>query len=328
MSYILDALKNAEQKFQRKSAEERMQLIQVLYRNNRRGPVDDITLDELVRSRKITHFYRPSEERWVDIFVDPVRGRGDARDTEGLKRRYTDKEADNGQSAREEKSGGFLRTVLTHLKKYPPHTAVTAEERLERGLSAIRKTDDQVGAARVFALSIRVNPQYQQAYLHRGLVYETLGNLQQAIEDYGMAIALDPKNGKARSARGLVPGRSGVTVEAMAGLRRVADLQRAHARTVLASPTELREALDAFTELRRAGNVSDAGTEAFSEVAGNLQRLTEKYEKRMPELEAQLGALRRKHAILLEAARLLEEEGLAHSKTLDANLSDANLQKK
>ena len=40
----------------------------------------------------------------------------------------------------------------------------------------------------------------------------------------------------------------------------------------------------------------------------DLQRLIEKYEKRMAELEAQIEALRGKHDILVEAARLLEEE--------------------
>ena len=40
----------------------------------------------------------------------------------------------------------------------------------------------------------------------------------------------------------------------------------------------------------------------------HLQRLVEKYEKTMTELEAQIGALRHKHDILLEASRLLEEE--------------------
>jgi hypothetical protein len=43
----------------------------------------------------------------------------------------------------------------------------------------------------------------------------------------------------------------------------------------------------------------------------DLQRLIEKYEKRMAELEAQIGALRNKHDILVEAARLLEEEAQA-----------------
>jgi uncharacterized protein YjbI with pentapeptide repeats len=40
----------------------------------------------------------------------------------------------------------------------------------------------------------------------------------------------------------------------------------------------------------------------------DLQRLIEKYEKRMVELDAQIAALRHKHDILLEASRLLEEE--------------------
>ena len=40
----------------------------------------------------------------------------------------------------------------------------------------------------------------------------------------------------------------------------------------------------------------------------DLQQLIEKYGRTMAELEAQLGVLRHKHDILLEAARLLEEE--------------------
>ncbi len=43
----------------------------------------------------------------------------------------------------------------------------------------------------------------------------------------------------------------------------------------------------------------------------DLQRVIEKYEKRMTELEAQMGVLRHKHDILLEASRLLEEEAQA-----------------
>ena len=48
----------------------------------------------------------------------------------------------------------------------------------------------------------------------------------------------------------------------------------------------------------------------------DLQRLIEKYEKRIAELEAQIGALIRKRDILVEAARLLEEEGLTLHKTV------------
>ena len=33
-------------------------------------------LENLITLDKITHFYRPSEERWVNIRLDPVRGSG------------------------------------------------------------------------------------------------------------------------------------------------------------------------------------------------------------------------------------------------------------
>ena len=284
-----------------------MQLIQVLYRNHRGGPIDDITLDELIRSRKITHFYRASEERWVDIFADPVRGRDHAPAAEGLKRRYADREEDNQQKAREEKAGGLLRGALMRLTKYPPRKALSAEGWFERGLSTLRNTDDRVEAARAFALSIRLNGQRQEAYLHRGLVYEALGNFQQAIEDYGATIALDP-SGKAQ---GLVLGRPGVTAEAIAGLKRAADQQRAFARTLLESPAELRDALEAATEQPSdEEKVGDAETGRSREVSANLQRLIEKNAKEIAQLEAQLQDVKHKHDILVKTVRLLEEEVL------------------
>ncbi len=304
-----------------------MQLIQVLYRNGRGGPVDDITLDQLIQSRKITHFYRPSEDRWVDIFVDPVRGRDHAHSAEGLKRRYTDREEDNEKGAREEKSSRPFRGVFTRLAKRPCRKPLSAKEYLERGLSALRTIDD-TEAARAFALSIRLNPWYQEAYLHRGLVYEAMGNFQQALEDYGMAIALDPKNGKAHHPRGPVLGRSEVTVRAIAGLRRAADLQRVSSHTLLTSPAELREALNAFRERHRdAGKVGDAATEGPPEVAGNLRQLTEKYAKEITQLEAQLQEVKRKHDILVEAARLLEEEVLTPHGSVCEELSDTHQEK-
>jgi len=126
------------------------------------GPVDDITLDELIRSQKISHFYRPSEGRWVDILVDPVRGSGHTRGAERLTRRYADREEDSEQRAREKKSGGLFRGVLMRLKKYPLRKTPSAKEWLERGFLAFAVTGDYVGAARALALSIRLNPQYKR----------------------------------------------------------------------------------------------------------------------------------------------------------------------
>ena len=293
-----------------------MQLIQVLYRNDRGGPVDDITLEELIRSQKIKSFYRPSEERWVDIFVDSVRRRGHTYGAKGLKRRYADREEDSRQRAREEKSGGLFRKVFVRLKKHPPRKTLNAEEWLERGFFGLRATGDYAGAARAFALSIRLNSHCQEAYLHRGLVYEALGNLQQAIEDYGMAIALDPKEGKAHNPRGLVLGRPDVTVKAIAGLRRAADLQRASSHLLLASPAELRETLKAFTAGRHEQKAGVGGDEGFPGIAGNLQRLIEKYRKEITQLETQLQGVRHKRDILVEASRLLEEDALTPHRTL------------
>ncbi len=305
-----------------------MQLIQVLYRHDRGGPVDDITLDELIRSQKISHFYRPSEDKWVDILVDQLRGRGPAHSVEGLKRRYDDRDEYDEQRTREKTSCGLFRGMLMPLKKHSPRKAPTAEGWLERGFSALRVNEEYVGAARAFALSIRLDPKYQEAYLHRGLVYEALGNLQQAIEDYGMAVALDPENRKVHNRPGLVLGRPHVTVKAIAGLKRAADLQRSSPRTLLSSRAELREASEAPRERRREEKTTDAEIEGFVEVARDLQWLIDKYRKEITQLEADLGELKHKRNVLLEAARLVEEETYTPHRTLYENLySHANKEK-
>jgi tetratricopeptide (TPR) repeat protein len=305
--------------------EARMQLIQVLYRKDRRGSVDDVTLDELIRSQKISHFYRPAEKRWVDIFVDPVRGSGQTRGAGGLKRRDTDWEEHSQPKAREQKSGGRLRGVFMRFKKHPPRTIQRAEEWFERGFFTLRATDDYGEAARAFALSIRLNPQYQKAYLHRGRAYEALGNLQQAIEDYSRAIVLDPKDGKAHYLRGLAFGHLGMAAEAIADLRRAANLQYGPACKVLASRTELQEALP--TERRCQGQASDAGVEGFPEVPEDLQRPTERYGKEITQFDAQGEGVKHEHDILLEASRLLEEEVVTPHRTLYENLLSASEEK-
>ena len=137
-----------------------------------------------------------------------------------------------------------------------------------------------------------------------------------------MAIALDPKDGKTNNAHGLVLGRPEVTVKAIAGLRRATELQRAPIHTLLASPRELRETLEPFTELRRDGKGSDTGTEGFLEVAGDLQRLIEKYRKEITQLEAEVEEVKHKHDILMEASRLLEEEAPIPHQTLYEKLMD------
>jgi uncharacterized protein YjbI with pentapeptide repeats len=60
--------------------------------------------------------------------------------------------------------------------------------------------------------------------------------------------------------------------------------------------TRIRKTADVITYLSGGNSMTD------------LQRLIEKYEKKMEGLEAQVAALRHNHDILLEASRLLEDE--------------------
>jgi hypothetical protein len=69
--------------------------------------------------------------------------------------------------------------------------------------------------------------------------------------------------------------------------------------------------LDALkkAEEQRRKNTSEQRLLESSTIT-NLDWLIEKYEKRMTELETEIGLLRRNRNVLLEASRLLEEEGL------------------
>ena len=67
-----------------------MPLIRVVYKA-KEYDFDYVTsdlLDTLITQDKITHFYRPSEGRWISIRLDPVRGSGG--EYPGPERRRTD----------------------------------------------------------------------------------------------------------------------------------------------------------------------------------------------------------------------------------------------
>jgi hypothetical protein len=55
-----------------------MPLIRVVYRSENHD-FDYVTcgwLDTLIMQDEITHFFRPSEKKWVNVRLDPVRGSG------------------------------------------------------------------------------------------------------------------------------------------------------------------------------------------------------------------------------------------------------------
>ncbi len=50
-----------------------MRHVEVKYQNDTHAFVDDYLLEELIRSKQIKQFFRPSEKRWITIGIDPVR---------------------------------------------------------------------------------------------------------------------------------------------------------------------------------------------------------------------------------------------------------------
>jgi hypothetical protein len=196
--------------------------VHVRYQNTRAGQVDDITLEELIGSKRITHFFRPSEDRWVDISIEPVRDRARTNTTR-LWRRASDWEL---KKEEEEKRRGFLRRLLTA----PDEPAVakkqlSAREWFEQGFVALHTTDDCKGAARAFAMSIQLNPTYERAYVNRALAYERLGNIQQAIEDFSRAIRVDAYDAKVYYLRGLAFKQLGMGEEAITDFKKAAGMR-------------------------------------------------------------------------------------------------------
>ncbi len=53
-------------------------MLQVQYHNDKYDYVDTRTFEKLLAGNGIRSFYRPSEEKWVNVYHDPVRGLGGA----------------------------------------------------------------------------------------------------------------------------------------------------------------------------------------------------------------------------------------------------------
>jgi len=51
-------------------------ILHVQYQDLNYDYVGPHVLDSLITEKNLQQFYRPSEERWVNIFRDPVRGIG------------------------------------------------------------------------------------------------------------------------------------------------------------------------------------------------------------------------------------------------------------
>jgi tetratricopeptide (TPR) repeat protein len=190
-------------------------LIQVRYRNHREGVVDDVTLNELITSGKIKQFYRPSEDKWVDVDYDSIRMK--ANGYSGPERRELLKDRQEEQK----KPGGLLWRFR---KRETAQKPLTAQDWFEQGFALLHTTGDCFEATRALAISIQLDPTNARAYLNRGMAYERMNNVQQAVEDYDRAIQLSPQDAKVYYIRGVLLWRFGRDPEAIADLKAAAGL--------------------------------------------------------------------------------------------------------
>ena len=189
-------------------------LVQVRYKNNREGFVDDVTLNELILSGKIRQFYRPSESRWVDVEHDSIRAKSNGY--KGPERREA-----NRTAIKEEPSSLISRLLRRKKVKEKP---LSAKEWFEQGFYIMHTSSDYQEAIRAFASSIQLDPTNARTYLNRGMSYERINNMQQAIADYSKAIELVPKDAKAYYIRGVLFWRLGKDTEALDDIRISAEL--------------------------------------------------------------------------------------------------------
>lgn len=71
-----------------------MAYIRVVYKTNEFDYVSSNLLDSLITMEEISHFYRASEKRWIDVIFDSIRGKGGQY--QGAERRSAAKPQEKG----------------------------------------------------------------------------------------------------------------------------------------------------------------------------------------------------------------------------------------
>ncbi len=70
----------------------------------------------------------------------------------------------------------------------------TAEEYFKKAQDKFRINQGSIGAIEDFTIAINLNPKYEEAYYWRGIIKHELGDFQGAIEDFTEAIEINPKS--------------------------------------------------------------------------------------------------------------------------------------
>ncbi|HOD35253.1 MAG TPA: tetratricopeptide repeat protein [Syntrophales bacterium] len=110
------------------------------------------------------------------------------------------------------------------LNRKTPEKPLTAKEWFDKGFVLLHSKGDCYEAIRALAISIELDPTNARAYLSRGMAYERMNNLQQAVEDYSRAIELSPQDAKIYYLRGALLWRLEKESEARTDLKVAADL--------------------------------------------------------------------------------------------------------
>jgi tetratricopeptide (TPR) repeat protein len=115
----------------------------------------------------------------------------------------------------------------------------------DRGIAACSRIIDGAGETPV---------DRSLAYLNRGNGYAAAGKLDQAIADYGAAIALDPQSVLGYSSRSIAYARKGDRDRAIADFRQANRLDSAKVSAMTESSAELKEIGTAVAQADRAAN--------------------------------------------------------------------------
>lgn len=83
-----------------------------------------------------------------------------------------------------------------------PTPGLTAQDHLDRGLAAAA-AGDFFTAIEEYTMAIELDPEFADAYNNRGVAYQALGDYEAAIEDYTRAIEANPEYAIAYRNRGL-----------------------------------------------------------------------------------------------------------------------------
>lgn len=116
----------------------------------------------------------------------------------------------------------FTKEVMAELRgEITPEPAVTPDENTNTTTEPVTAVDhfnlardlqlqgDFDGALAHYNAAIEINPQYENAYQQRGILFRFLGQPQNAIADYDQVIALNPQNAEVYHLRGLTHGTLG-----------------------------------------------------------------------------------------------------------------------